>query len=174
MFLPLVFLLASCAGIPAHRVEGELAGQRVRTTVDSEVAKYYLENYLAGERSNSRHDPVIASALETWDRYPLDAETLRGLAGQFSPDFATIYFVSQIYGDPCNRRAHQLFRNYQSALREGGTSSIAPPDRASHPVPLRLRSRVCVQARTRHRGRFRPAAKAHGGGGVQDLPHRDR
>lgn len=127
--LPLVILLASCATIPAHRVEGELAGQRVRTTVDSEAAKYYLENYLAGNRSNPRYDPVIASALETRDRCPLDAGTLRGLAGEFSPDFATVYFVSRIYGDPCNRRAHQLFRNYQAALRGGGVSSDAPPDR---------------------------------------------
>ncbi|HEY6007519.1 MAG TPA: hypothetical protein VIU40_04290 [Geobacteraceae bacterium] len=128
MFLPLVVLLASCTGIPAYRVEGELAGQRVGTTVDSEAAKYYLENYLAGDRSHPRYAPVIASALEAWDRYPLDAGTLRGLAGDFSPDFATIYFISRIYGEPCNRRAHQLFRNYQTTLRGGGTSRIAPPD----------------------------------------------
>ncbi|HLO26218.1 MAG TPA: hypothetical protein VK187_08885, partial [Geobacteraceae bacterium] len=48
-------------------------------------------------------------------------------AGDFSQDFATIYFVSRIYGEPCNRRAHQLFRNYQTTLRVGGTSR-APPD----------------------------------------------
>ncbi len=129
MFLPLVLLLTSCAGGPAYRVEGELAGQRVRTTVDSEAAKYYLEKYLAGDRSNPRYDPVIASAQEAWDRCPLDAGTLRGLAGAFSPDFATIYFVSRIYGDPCNRRAYQLFRNYQTTLGGGGMSRIARPDR---------------------------------------------
>jgi hypothetical protein len=128
MFLPLVLFLASCAGIPAYRAEGELAGQLVRTTVDSEAAKYYLENYLAGDRSNPGYDPVIASALEKRDRSPLDARTLRALSGDFSPDFATIYFVARIYGAPCNRRGHLLFRNYQITLRGEGMSRIVHPD----------------------------------------------
>ena len=42
--------LSACAGLP---VRGTVGGQTIETRVDSEVARYYLANYLAGKRSDT-------------------------------------------------------------------------------------------------------------------------
>ena len=49
-------LLSACAGLP---VRGMVGGQTIETRVDSEVARYYLENYLAGKRSDAALDERI-------------------------------------------------------------------------------------------------------------------
>ena len=49
-------LLSACAGLP---VRGMVGGQTIETRVDSEVARYYLANYLAGKRSDTSLDERI-------------------------------------------------------------------------------------------------------------------
>src|SRR6266498_1805591 len=51
-----IVFLAACAGIP---VRGTVGGQTIETRVDSEVARYYLADYLAGKRSNTIVDERI-------------------------------------------------------------------------------------------------------------------
>jgi hypothetical protein len=48
---PLFILLAGNASIQNIPAAGELAGRRIRTTVDSELARYYLESYLLNQRT---------------------------------------------------------------------------------------------------------------------------
>src|SRR5688572_6632150 len=43
-------LAAGCAGIPAIPVEGKVAEGRIGSTVDAEVARYYVEAYLPGTK----------------------------------------------------------------------------------------------------------------------------
>src|SRR5262245_21557802 len=43
--LAILLALSACAGLP---VSGIVGGQSIETRVDSEVARYYLANYLAG------------------------------------------------------------------------------------------------------------------------------
>src|SRR5437773_9075672 len=58
--------LTACVGLPVH---GSVVGQTIETRVDSEVARYYLANYLAGKRDNAlldeRIDRVYQSAMAT-------------------------------------------------------------------------------------------------------------
>ena len=58
--MPLLFvlllLLSACAGLP---VRGSVGMQTIDTRVDSEVARYYLANYLAGKRSDAALDERI-------------------------------------------------------------------------------------------------------------------
>ena len=51
-----LLLLSSCAGLP---VRGVVGGQTFETRVDSEVARYYLGNYLAGNHSDPALDERI-------------------------------------------------------------------------------------------------------------------
>jgi hypothetical protein len=57
---------AACSGIAAR---GSVGGQTIDTRVDSEVARYYLANYLAGERGHAvldeRIDHIYRSANGT-------------------------------------------------------------------------------------------------------------
>src|SRR5215475_8454084 len=54
--LPFLFLLSACAGLPVH---GSVGGQTIDSRVDSEVARYYLANYLAGKRGDASLDERI-------------------------------------------------------------------------------------------------------------------
>lgn len=47
---------AACSGIAAR---GSVGGQTIDTRVDSEVARYHLANYLAGERDHAVLDERI-------------------------------------------------------------------------------------------------------------------
>ncbi len=122
-------LLSSCSRLPEYGVEGSLAGQEIKTTVDSEAAKYYVEKYLRNDRTNPQLDRVIDSAREAWDKQPLDKDSLRSLSERFSPDFATLYFVNRLYQDSSSRTAQQVFRSYFAALRTKGPGEGSPGDK---------------------------------------------
>jgi hypothetical protein len=100
-------LLSACAaGLP---VQGSVGGQTIQTRVDSEVARYYLGNYLAGERTdpalNARIDRVYQSANGNLP----DREELKRLSDEFSVDFAALYFADQVAHIPINRRFRRAF-----------------------------------------------------------------
>ncbi len=122
--IALVFA-SGCAAVPRYDVQGALAGQALSTSTDSELSRYYLEHYLAGERVNPAFDQGIDETLARFDERPLDRDMLQELTQQFSIDFATLYFVSRLYQDPVNRQAQQAFHAHLAALREEGGAAIA-------------------------------------------------
>ena len=63
----LALMVLACSRVPEIPVEGSLAGQPVSTTVDSSLAKYYLENYLPGNRTDSESDREINDILRSED-----------------------------------------------------------------------------------------------------------
>lgn len=71
-FVP-AFLL-SCSRIPGYQVEGGLAGQHIKTTVDSGTAQYYVEKYLRNDRADPALDAMIDAAHKRWDELPLDSD----------------------------------------------------------------------------------------------------
>jgi hypothetical protein len=102
-----LLLLSSCAaGLP---VRGMVAGQTIETRVDSEVARYYLGSYLAGERSDAVLDARIDSVYQNADGSLPDRNELKHLSDDFSVDFAALYFADQIDRVPVNRRFRSAF-----------------------------------------------------------------
>ena len=120
-----LILVSGCTTVPRYDVEGGLAGQAVSTTTDSELSRYYLEQYLAGERVNPGYDRIIDGTLARFGERPLDRDMLQELTQQFSTDFATLYFLSRLYQDPVNRKAQQAFDAHLAALRQEGGGEIA-------------------------------------------------
>ena len=49
--------LPACSGLP---VRGMIAGQSLESRVDSEAARYYVANYLAGNRT----DPALDARID--------------------------------------------------------------------------------------------------------------
>lgn len=125
----LVTALALCAVLclAASRVPavGSLAGQSIHTTLDSQLAAYYLEHYLHGDRSNAAFDRQLDAGLGTPSADPSDQEALRSLSQRFSTDLATIYFVARLYDFPSNRRAQEAFRANLQRLK--GAQGLALP-----------------------------------------------
>lgn len=120
----LSLLLTACATIPKYPAKGRVADQYISTTVDSEITRYYLEQYLQNKGTNPQYDEKINKALQMWDERPLDTDNLKRVTTQFSPDFATLYFVSRIYINPENRMAQQAFHSHVTALRTQRVTEI--------------------------------------------------
>ena len=120
----LCLLSFGCASVTKYPVQGTLAGQAIATTIDSELSKYYLEHYLRNDRINPAYDQEIDRALAIWNQRPLDSDNLRELTQEFSPDFATLYFVSRVYQDPINRKAQDAFHAHVATLRAKGPKEV--------------------------------------------------
>src|ERR1700756_4711717 len=69
-------------------VKGCLAGEPISTTVDSGLAKYYLENFLSRTAANSELDRRITDIKQRFEKRPLDWLTLREISAETTPDFA--------------------------------------------------------------------------------------
>jgi hypothetical protein len=118
--LSALLLLAACAGLP---VRGMVGGQAIETRVDSEVARYYLGNYLAGKRSDALLDERIDRVYQNADGKLPDRDDLKKLSDDFSVDFAALYFADRIARVPENRRFRsnfdQAYEYTRKAFRQG-------------------------------------------------------
>jgi hypothetical protein len=91
-------------------VRGYLAGESVSTTVDSALAKYYLENSLSRTAANSELDQRITDIEKRFKNRPLDWLTLREISAETTPDFATLFFIKQTLSDSRNARLQKAYR----------------------------------------------------------------
>ena len=110
-----LLVLSACAGLP---VRGMVGGQTIETRVDSEAARYYLEHYLPGNRTDAALDERIDRVYQSANGYLPDRTDLKHLSDDFSVDFAALYFADQIARIPVNRRFRSAFeRAYDYALK---------------------------------------------------------
>ena len=98
--------LPACAGLSAR---GNVGMQTIETRVDSEVARYYLGNYLAGERRDAVLDERIDRVYQSANGSLPDRNQMKHLSDDFSVDFAALYFADQIAHIPVNRRFRRVF-----------------------------------------------------------------
>ena len=136
-----LLLLSSCAGLP---VRGMVGGQTIDTRVDSEVARYYLGSYLAGNHSDTALDERIDRVYQSTDGQLPDRGQLKRLSDDFSVDFAALYLADQIARVPVNRRFRSAFdRAYEytrKAFPEGQVK--LPADYEVLVVPTYLYTRI--------------------------------
>src|SRR5215475_10885396 len=135
--------LTACAGLP---VRGSVGMQSIDTRVDSEVARYYLGNYLAGERRDAVLDERIDRVYQSDNGSLPDRNQLKHLSDDFSVDFAALYFADQIAHVPVNRRFRRVFdETYEyagKALGERRVKLSAVADYEVLIVPIYLYKRL--------------------------------
>jgi hypothetical protein len=102
-------LSAICAPYLKLAVKGHLAGESVSTTVDSAIARYYLEHSLSPAAANSELGRRIVDIEQRFKARPLDWLTLRDISAQTSPDFATLFFIKQSLSDSRNARLEKAY-----------------------------------------------------------------
>jgi hypothetical protein len=102
--LVLIALLGACASYPTIPVTGRLANTPISTTVDSELAKYYLAVSSGHSPGNANVAERINSMERRFRTRPLDWLTLKELSEETSPDFATIFFINRCLSDHTNER----------------------------------------------------------------------
>ena len=112
-------MLAACTlggcmtqrGIPAS---GTVVETRVVTTVDTQLAKSYLETSFA---QGPRHDQTkaVRALYAKFDQRTMSWELLRDLTHETSVDFATLYFIRRTLMD---QRNVQCQRRFAALVRE--------------------------------------------------------
>ena len=107
-------------GIPAA---GTVVESRVVTTVDTQLAKSFLETSLA---ERARHDQTkVARALRAqFDQRTMSWELLRDLTHETSVDFATLYFIRRTLMDQRNAQWQSRFAALIRELRARSELSI--------------------------------------------------
>src|SRR5262249_51549107 len=102
--LALITLLGACVSYPTIPATGRLANTPVSTTVDSELAKYYLAVSSGHRPGSADFAERITSIERRFGARPLDWLTLKELSEETSPDFATIFFINRCLSDRTNER----------------------------------------------------------------------
>jgi hypothetical protein len=120
-------VLVACAGhsggIPA---QAELAGQSIRTTVDADIAKYYLEQYLRGQHSRPELDEVIASLEREIGTGKSTRVALQNIARDRSTDLAALMLWQSLSANSTNRVGIELFREELGRLKDARGRASAP------------------------------------------------
>jgi len=118
-------LLAACeASILRVPVQGELAGQQINTTVDSVIARYYLEHYLQGENTDPATHRQIDAFHTQLQGGEINRDIFAHIADSISPDLATLIFAAHLLGLESNVRMQASFAEELDAI-------LGPQTRAS-------------------------------------------
>jgi len=102
----------------------EFHGYPIATTVDSESAKYYLENYLAGKNTDSRLQHRIEVLEQAKPAILPTRDDLKTISNDFSLDFAALHFVHRLLSQPGNP---ELQKQYLSNLKKIKSRTIQFP-----------------------------------------------
>jgi hypothetical protein len=101
-----------CATVPEYPVNSEFLGERVHTAVDSEIARYYLENYLQDIKVNTVFDQKIDLLYQNQGDSQLTREELKEIAAIFSVDFAAIFLADHLRSNKDNRHLQKTFSRF--------------------------------------------------------------
>jgi len=104
-----LILLGACSSTPKTLVDSPLFGKHVFTTVDSEVARYYLDSYLQGELSNREFDERISGLYKQYRNAIPSREELKEISQEFSVDFASLFLADLLLKNECNNDLNKSF-----------------------------------------------------------------
>ena len=115
--------LAACTTIPGFPAHGELGGERLETTVDSELARYYLEKYLQGKNEDAgMHSRIDAVHRRSGEPLP-SREELGRISREMSVDFAALFLAHRLLANRCNRDLNRSFVHYLADKNAGRGST---------------------------------------------------
>jgi len=99
-----------------YHVKGIFFGHDVDAGLDHELAAYYFEKYANNSLNNHKFDSLLAQKMAHVRKDNILPEDLTYLSNAISVDFASLFFIKNIYGMESNRNAQDLFRNYSALL----------------------------------------------------------
>lgn len=107
--------LGACSSIAKIPVKGKFFEENVETTVDSEVARYYLESYLQGKNENRDMDDRISALYGQLGEFIPSREELKGISEAFSVDFASLFLADRLLHNGCNKKLNESFAHHLNA-----------------------------------------------------------
>ena len=129
--LALILPVVACFSYPKIPAVGYLANKPISTTVDSQLAKYYLEASSTHIFPNANTNERIADVERRFTGCALDWSTLGEISKETSPDFATAFFINHSLSDHYNQKFQAGFydelRRIQSLIRQRKWTRIVRP-----------------------------------------------
>lgn len=125
VYLLACLFLGACSAIPKVPANGEFLGEPLQTTVDSDVARYYLENYMQGKNENRQLDEKIATLYGEHEKSLPSRNELKQISQEFSVDFASLFFADSLLNDECNKKLNASFVQYLKNEIDVDTSVIS-------------------------------------------------
>jgi hypothetical protein len=121
----------SCTSYLKIPASGEVAGKPILTTVDSNLAKQYLESDLGGPGQNPRLGNQTARIDEQYRAAALNRQTLNAISQKTSPDFAALFLIKQLLSNQRNLKFQTDYlaetKRIKSDLKRNEWSRIARP-----------------------------------------------
>lgn len=102
-------------------------GQRLSTTVDSELAKYYLEQYLTETRTSPQWHAALDSIHDSTPGRIPTLEQLKVISRNWSVDLAALFLAHRLLNDPVNRAVKTKFDDVFQQIKLKGISRTALP-----------------------------------------------
>ncbi len=102
--------------------------------MDSEIARYYLEAYLADRKTNAQFDQQIEAAVESAKAIPLRRDQLSYLSHQLSVDFAALYLARHVLEDTQNRPVQSVYDDTVRRVTREGALPKLPAGSSSYVV----------------------------------------
>lgn len=117
----LACLLAPClsacgATLSRIPVDGAVHGQPLQSTVDSPFARYYLEEYLAGQGNRPDWDENLTRLQAQSNDIFRDPAQMRELSREYSVDTLALLFAHHVLGQPGNQQIQAEFVRQLAAL----------------------------------------------------------
>ncbi|MGF1731783.1 hypothetical protein [Photobacterium kasasachensis] len=112
VFLLVLILLGACSSTSKTFVDSPLFGEHVFTTVDSEVARYYLGSYLQGEFSNRELDERISGLYRQYRNTIPSRDELKSISQEYSVDFASLFLADLLLKNECNNKLNKSFMHH--------------------------------------------------------------
>jgi hypothetical protein len=121
----------SCTSYPRIPAAGEVAGKPIITSVDSNLAKHYLETGLVSRGQDPELHNQTAEIDERYRAAGLNRQTLKAISQKTSPDFAALFLIKQLLSNPRNLKFQTNYlaetRRIKSDLKRNEWSQIARP-----------------------------------------------
>ncbi|TGM02350.1 hypothetical protein [Leptospira jelokensis] len=102
LMIALLFLITNCCLVPKHKVSARFSEYQIETTVDSELAKYYLESFNQSKINHPEFDKVIRGISAEFNDQKPNRDILKQISDKTSIDFAALYFARQMLNDKSN------------------------------------------------------------------------
>ncbi len=126
VFLFSWFMLWGCSGKPPlFPVATTLNERPLAIQVDSELAAYYISDYLQDRRSKPAYDALIQSFSA--DSGVPGADQLRKITQATSPDFSALYLANSLLRVPRNRAVNGAFSRWYDVISSGTYEHRANP-----------------------------------------------
>lgn len=116
-FSCLLFAASGCSSLPGRSDVIQVAGKTYETKLDSEIARYYATGR-GGTDASPELDSMITDLERRFAARPPTREELATIAADFSPDFATLFFIRAILRDEPSARRQEAFSRFIEAAEE--------------------------------------------------------